>query len=404
MMHKSEVLTAIFLVSIAGVTLSSPNALTAISTTMPTAGSTITPSAYAQTTTDSAANGTDSTNLTDLTDSTSIPSSEASDTLFVGDIADDTIKIIDITDGEGQVFIAKNSGEGNSGEGGYRLQSPTGIIVVNDTLLVANQNANTGKAGEILKFDGETGDFEGFLVRHNDDEGPWAPRGIVVSPDGEILYVASFEGRGSTKSDLAPGAILAYDTQTGEFQGSFTPDEGILPEGTEFHPRGLLFSPDDGLLYISGTGDLTSDIRAGYVLTFDPESEEFGLFVSSQDAPSLHRPEGLAFDSEGNLWATSFRASEDDTDKILAFNSEGELTNTINLYESGNDRTFAQAILFGPDGDLFVPISNTGELRRYDVDTGEYAVVTEAGNPLGAPWYLTFKNTDPSTLEYDSSD
>jgi DNA-binding beta-propeller fold protein YncE len=313
-------------------------------------------------------------------------------------VADNTIKIIDITDGEGQVLISKNNAEGD-----YRLKGPRGMVVVDDTLLVANQNVNTGKRGEIIKFNVETGDFEGFLVKNSNRDAPWAPRGIVVSPDGGVVYVASFEGRGSTKSDLAPGAILAYDAQTGEFLGSFTPSAGVLPEGVEFHPRGLVFSPDDGKLYISGTGDLISDQLTGYVLTFNPGTEEFELFVSTQDAPDLHRPEGLAFDSEGNLWVTSFRASASDTDKILAFNSEGELINTIELYESGEPRAFAQAILFGPDGDLFVPISNTGELRRYDVDTGEYTVVTEAGNPLLAPWYLTFQTTDPSTLAYNSN-
>ena len=399
MKYQRYVLTAILMASISAVTISSPTALTAISTISP-AAATITPAAYAQTSTDTTTNTTDSIDSTGNTETTAIV---VSDTLFVGDIADDTVKIIDITDGEGQVFIAKNSGQGNSNEGGYRLQSPTGMIVVGDTLLVANQNANTGKPGEILKFNVETGDFEGFLIRHNDDNAPWAPRGIVLSPDGEVLYVASFEGRGSTKSDLVPGEILTYDAQTGEFLGSFTPDEGVLPVGAEFHPRGLVFSPDDGKLYISGTGDLISDQLTGYVLTFDPETQEFELFVSTQDAPDLHRPEGLAFDSEGNLWVTSFRASASDTDKILAFNSEGELINTIELYESGEPRAFAQAILFGPDGDLFVPISNTGELRRYDTDTGEYTVVTEAGDPLLAPWYLTFKATDPSTLEYSGT-
>lgn len=397
MKYRRYISTVILMASIAAVLLSSPSALTAISTITP-AAATITPAAYAQTTTDT--NTTDSIDSTDRTETTT---TLASDTLFVGDIADDTVKIIDITDREGQVFIAKNSGQGNSVQGGYRLQSPTGMIVVNDTLLVANQNANTGKPGEILKFNVETGEFEGYLVRHNDDGAPWAPRGIVLSPDGEVLYVASFEGRGSTKSDLVPGEILTYDAQTGEFLGSFTPEEGVLPEGIEFHPRGLVFSPDDGKLYISGTGDLISDQLTGYVLTFDPGTEEFELIVSTQDTPDLHRPEGLAFDSEGNLWVTSFRANVTDTDKILAFNSEGELINTIELYESGEDRAFAQAILFGPGGDLFVPISNTGELRRYDAGTGEYTVVTEAGNPLLAPWYLTFKATDPSTLAYSSN-
>jgi DNA-binding beta-propeller fold protein YncE len=378
--YEKYVLGAILLASIAAVTLSSPTALTAISTT---------PAAYAQT-----AATTDTATETTTTTTTTV----ADDTLFVGDTADNTIKIIDITEGEGEVFIARNNAEEE-----YRLQGPRGMVVVDDTLLVVNQNVNLGKRGEILKFNIESGDFEGFLIKNSDRNAPWAPRGMVISSDGQVVYIASFEGRASTKSNLAPGAILAYDAQTGQFLGSFTPDEGVLPSGTEFHPRGLVFSPNDGKLYISGTGDLISDQLTGYVLTFDPETQEFELFVSTQDAPDLHRPEGLAFDSEGNLWVTSFRADATDTDKILAFNSEGELINTIELYESGEPRAFAQAILFGPDGDLFVPISNTGELRRYDTDTGEYTVVTEAGDPLLAPWYLTFKATDPSTLEYNGT-
>ena len=388
MKQQRYVLTAILMTSIAVMTLSGSTALTSVSTTTPAAATTtIIPSADAQTTPDTTAD-----TITTLAD----------DTLFVGDTADDTIKIIDITEGDGQVFIAKNNGGG--GEGGYRLHGPRGMVVISDTLLVVNQNVNLGKRGEILKFNVETGDFEGFLVKNSNRDAPWAPRGMVVSPDGGVVYVASFEGRQSTKSDLAPGAILAYDSQTGQFLGSFTPDEGVLPEGTEFHPRGLVFSPEDGKLYISGTGDLTSDPATGYILTLNPSTNDFELFVSTQDAADLHRPEGLAFDNQGNLWVTSFIAGATDTDRILAFNSGGELINTIELYQSGEPRAFAQAILFGPNGDLFVPISNTGELRRYDIDTGEPIVVTDAGDPLLAPWYLTFKATDPSTLQYNGSD
>ena len=118
--------------SIAAVTISSPTALTAISIISP-AAATITPAAYAQSSTDTTTNTTDSIDSIDNTETTT---TVVSDTLFVGDIADDTVKIIDITDGEGQVFIAKNSGQGNSNDGGYRPQSPTGMIVVGDTLLI----------------------------------------------------------------------------------------------------------------------------------------------------------------------------------------------------------------------------------------------------------------------------
>ncbi len=55
---------------------------------------------------------------------------------------------------------------------------------------------------------------------------------------------------------------------------------------------------------------------------------------------------------------------------------------------------------------MFVPLISTvlpeaaGEVRRYDVETGTYEVFVPAGGPLVDPWYLTFGNTNPSTLRY----
>src|SRR5262249_28399165 len=51
--------------------------------------------------------------------------------------------------------------------------------------------------------------------------------------------------------------------------------------------------------------------------------------------------------------------------------------------------------------DLFVPITSTGEVRRYDVTTQTYHTFIAAGGPLVQPWLLTFGKTNPSTLAYD---
>jgi hypothetical protein len=68
----------------------------------------------------------------------------------------------------------------------------------------------------------------------------------------------------------------------------------------------------------------------------------------------------------------------------------------------------APALLFGPGGKLFVPITGNGpdmgEVRRYDVNTGTFDVFippNASGGPLGSPWYLTFGETDPGTLSYN---
>jgi len=37
-------------------------------------------------------------------------------------------------------------------------------------LLLSNQNSQTNKSGELLEFDGETGDYLGALIFHNDPD------------------------------------------------------------------------------------------------------------------------------------------------------------------------------------------------------------------------------------------
>jgi hypothetical protein len=82
---------------------------------------------------------------------------------------------------------------------------------------------------------------------------------------------------------------------------------------------------------------------------------------------------------------------------------------------AGGQRAFAQALLFGPGGSLYVPISGnhpsvTGVVRKYDVavadndsQTEPFEVFVTAGT-LGTGLYLTFGRTDPATLEYQGDD
>lgn len=355
------------------------------------------------------------------------------DSLYIGDQSDNTVKRFDAVTGEYQgEFIKK----GNSPIKGSR-----GLIFNGDgDLLVSNQNVNTDKYGDILKHDGTTGKFLGALVFHNDQNAPFSPRGIVLNDD--VLFVADIVGKGN---DVPPGRLLAY-TKNGGFIADLTPDPvtefpGAAFPTAEFHPRSVVVGPDD-LLYVSVVHDLDpkstnfnpANVIAGWILRFKLDGSFFDVFNSNEGtgcAALLHRPEGLVFGPDGNLYVTAFRRGiadhgdinePEDTDKILIFDrGTKQCVDKIDLdqptkpqvtYVPPRPRAFAQAILFGPDGFLFVPISgngpntgpDTGAVRRYNVadKTFENFVPPPSqGGPLGEGWYLTFGNTNPSTLDYE---
>jgi hypothetical protein len=123
------------------------------------------------------------------------------------------------------------------------------------------------------------------------------------------------------------------------------------------------------------------------------------------ETADLHRPEGLVFGPDGKLYVTSFRADANDTDKIVIFNAGGTEVDNIPLDAVGQPRAFGQALLFGPGGHLFVPISgntpNTGAVRSYDVVAKTFTNLVAPGT-MGQSWYLTFGNTDPATLAYNA--
>jgi len=306
--------------------------------------------------------------------------------LFIGDAQNDTIEGLDV--GTGKYLGAFVHSSINTET--YKISGPRGVIFVGNVLLVANQNVNQPIAGEILKFDAQTGSFLGALVPASDAHAPFAPRGIVAGPNG-IIYVAdngNFDG-------VHWGRVALFS-----LQGAWLGDLNPTGFGAEFDPRGLVFGPD-GLLYVSVTGNLAAGDRgSGYVVRFNPVTGGF-VDVFAGTAQGLHRPEGLTFGPNGNLYVTSFLFGSD-ADQVLSFAPNGSLQGSLPLYPSGGARVFAQALLFGPGGDLFLPILNDGVVRRYNAANGfgTYTELPTKGNALKQPFYLTFRNTNPSTLAY----
>jgi hypothetical protein len=338
----------------------------------------------------------------------SVTQSSRADELLIGDAGDNSVKAFDSDTGAYHgAFIP-------SGTAG--LKGPMGMIFTDGQLVVVNQNINTNLSGEILRFNGTTGTFDSKLVASSDRDAPFFPQGIVRGGPNNSFYVADV----GIKNQCANQGNIKEYSATGAFLGDLDDHRVSIP----FHPRGVVFGPD-GLLYVSAIGCLDPtdphfDPVAGYILRFNAITRAFvDVFTSNAAVSDLHRPEGLVFDRTGNLWVTSFRADKSDSDKILKLDGKtGRLLDSIVLSNPQSTppeaRAFAQALIFGPGGNLFIPITSNGlnpltagQVRRCNSATKQCDVIVPANSASGAlvnPWFLIFRKSDPATLNYRNRD
>ncbi len=316
------------------------------------------------------------------------------DFLYIGDAGDNTVKRFDAQTGAFiDVFVTSDSSGMQPGE---PIIGPRGIIFAlpegrlanfvergkhfHRELWLANQNANQAQNGAILRYDGFNGAFIAPLVNFTPlEKAPVAPRGIVL---GNYLFVASTEGEDQSNGN---GKLWVY-TRDGVpvIPGLEAPLAGPASK-PHFHPRAVVIGPD-GMLYVSNApitptqanphGDL-----GGQILRYNPRTLEFDkVFTSNEAFEDFNRPEGLVFGPDGNLYVTSFAdltgAHGDDTDKILVFAGPHQRKPGTFLYQidldttsNGLDRASAQALLFGPDGFLYVPITGPGPRYRRSWDS-----------------------------------
>jgi len=350
------------------------------------------------------------------------------DSLYIGDGNDNTIKRFDASTGKYLgVFVTNKDCPQNPNPPPLGcLYGPRGLIFDgSDHLLVADQNVNLSFNGAIYEYSAKTGAFVKALVPYTDPNAPPAPRGIVLYND-DVLFVASQTGTGVPKDPCETSCVQAFDASNGKFLRFLPPPDELA---ASFHPRGVVIGPDDNLLYVSNFPDPSTGL-GGQILVYNPETGNFQATFASNDTCKcdFNRPEGLVFGPDGNLYVTSFRRDPGDTDKILIFagpakSKPGAFIGQIVLdvpdqvSMDPSQRAFAQALLFGPQGHLFVPITGpspaagqsftgkyAGDVRRYNVQTNSFTLFINSagkGQPLGSPWYLTFGNTDPGTLTYD---
>jgi sugar lactone lactonase YvrE len=180
-------------------------------------------------------------------------------------------------------------------------------------------------------------------VGFSGDNGPAAkadldnPAGLIFSPSG-TLYVADY-GNGRIRA-VSPSGMIT--TVAGDGQGSWVAD-GTPALGAQLLPSAIAFGPH-GLMYVASDNEI---LRLGadgsfYRVVGNPNSSEEGLFGVGGPAvnASADAPDGLAFDSEGNLYIAGFQ-----TKTILMVNAQGTLSVIGSAYPRGDG-----GLVTEPDG------------------------------------------------------
>src|ERR1051325_4035580 len=132
-----------------------------------------------------------------------------SDSLYIGDGSDNTVKRFDAASGAFLGTFVKTS------LGGLKL--PLGLIFDSGgELLVSDQNVFTSSPGDILQYDA-SGKLSNIVVPNADKNAPGTPRGMILWNNN--LFVADFSADTPPRllePAVNPGRLLEY-TNKGKF-------------------------------------------------------------------------------------------------------------------------------------------------------------------------------------------
>jgi DNA-binding beta-propeller fold protein YncE len=208
------------------------------------------------------------------------------------------------------------------------------------------------------------------------------------------LHLETLEGRLCPSggyllvTDYDTHTVMRYDETTGAFVDRFVPKHS----GGLNQPNGLIFGPRDHNLYVVGGEVSPSDQHRG-VLRYDGGTGEF--LNEFADSAHLTGPHAVIFGPDGNLYVGDGLGSDG---QVVRYNGTtgAFMDNFVPPNSGGLARPFG--LVFGPDGkkdgqlDLYVLSRVTNSVKRYDGTTGAYLgdFVASGSGGLDHPTALTF--------------
>jgi sugar lactone lactonase YvrE len=177
---------------------------------------------------------------------------------------------------------------------------------------------------QVLKYD-ENGENPAVFTTENLS---W-PHDIVFLEDTNRVLISNYNS----------GTIDRYDATTGRFIDVFS--------ANVVGPTRMKIDPDDGLLYVLQDGG-TNRVR---------RFELDGTFVDDFTNQGLARSLGMAWDSQGNFYVSSYQGR-----LVRIFDPDGlDQGNFVSTNLTGPTN-----IWFNEDGDLLVADYDGGAIRRFD--------------------------------------
>ena len=168
------------------------------------------------------------------------------------------------------------------------------------------------------------------LVTHHDGKRLNAPNDVVVKSDGSIWFTDPLYGllndyEGGRQASEQPPAVYRLDPESGDLR---------VVAGDFDGPNGLAFSPDEGLLYISETGDQTKPNPKQYLRVFTLAADGRSLVggdVFHKVDPGYS--DGFRVDEDGNVWSSA-------ADGVHCIGPDGKLLGKIMIPQVVSNLTF----------------------------------------------------------------
>ena len=146
-----------------------------------------------------------------------------------------------------------------------------------------------------------------------------------------------------------------------------------------------MFGPD-GNLYISTSISSSGSPATGTILRFDGRTGVFLNTFVSKGSGGLEFANDVVFGPDGNLYVIN------SGEEILRYDGRTGAFLNVFIPSRGSDLEFLDTLGFGPDGNLYVSDSTTARDLRYDGQTGAFldTFVSRGSGGLETPAGLVF--------------